>query len=171
MATVSKGKPLDAARNRQLSHVDSRGQVKMVDVGEKEVTHREAIARGSIAIGPTALEAIQSGNVAKGEPLQAARLAGIMAAKRTSDLIPLCHPLPLSHVDVQLEPTECGYEITATVRTEARTGVEMEALMAVASAALTVYDMVKAIDREMVIGEIRLIQKTGGRSGSYRRSE
>ena len=167
MATVSKGKPSDAARNRQLSHVDSRGQVKMVDVGEKEVTHREAIARGSIAIGPTALEAIQSGNVAKGEPLQAARLAGIMAAKRTSDLIPLCHPLPLSHVDVQLEPTECGYEITATVRTEARTG----ALMAVASAALTVYDMVKAIDREMVIGEIRLIQKTGGRSGSYRRSE
>ena len=171
MATVSKGKPSDAARNRQLSHVDSRGQVKMVDVGEKEVTHREAIARGLIAIGPTALEAIQSGNVAKGEPLQAARLAGIMAAKRTSDLIPLCHPLPLSHVDVQLEPTECGYEITATVRTEARTGVEMEALMAVASAALTVYDMVKAIDREMVIGEIRLIQKPGGRSGSYRRSE
>jgi len=171
VATVSKGKPSDDAQKRQLSHVDGRGQVKMVDVGQKEITHREAVARGFIAIGPTALEAIRSGNVAKGEPLQAARLAGIMAAKRTSDLIPLCHSLPLSHVDVQLEPTECGYEITATVRTEARTGVEMEALMAVASAALTVYDMVKAIDREMVIGKIRLIQKTGGRSGSYRRSE
>ncbi|MBE56117.1 MAG: cyclic pyranopterin monophosphate synthase MoaC [Acidobacteria bacterium] len=143
----------------------------MVDVGAKEVTNREAVARGSIAIGSMALEAIRAGSVAKGDPLQAARLAGIMAAKRTSDLIPLCHPLPLSHVDVQLAPTAGGYEITATVRTEARTGVEMEALMAVTSAALTVYDMVKAIDREMVIGEIRLIEKTGGRSGSYRRSE
>ncbi len=143
----------------------------MVDVGAKDVTNRQAVARGTIAISSTALEAIRGGSVAKGDPLQAARLAGIMAAKRTSDLIPLCHPLPLSHVDVQLELTADGYEITATVRTEARTGVEMEALMAVTSAALTVYDMVKAIDREMVIGEIRLIEKTGGRSGSYRRSE
>ncbi len=173
MAIVSNDKPSETApsQGRQLSHVDSRGQVNMVDVGAKEVTNREAVARGSIAIGSMALEAIRAGSVAKGDPLQAARLAGIMAAKRTSDLIPLCHPLPLSHVDVQLAPTAGGYEITATVRTEARTGVEMEALMAVTSAALTVYDMVKAIDREMVIGEIRLIEKTGGRSGSYRRSE
>lgn len=171
MATVSNGKPSEIAPSRQLSHVDSRGRVNMVDVGAKDVTNRQAVARGSIAIGSTALEAIRAGSVAKGDPLQAARLAGIMAAKRTSDLIPLCHPLPLSHVDVQLEPTAGGYEITATVRTEARTGVEMEALMAVTSAALTVYDMVKAIDREMVIGEIRLIEKTGGSSGSYRRSE
>ena len=170
---MSKGKPPETAPSpsRQLSHVDSRGRVNMVDVGAKDVTNRQAVARGSIAIGSTALEAIRAGSVAKGDPLQAARLAGIMAAKRTSDLIPLCHPLPLSHVDVQLEPTAGGYEITASVRTEARTGVEMEALMAVTSAALTVYDMVKAIDREMVISEIRLIEKTGGRSGSYRRSE
>jgi len=168
---VSNGKPSEIAPSRQLSHVDSRGRVNMVDVGAKDVTNRQAVARGSIAIGSMALEAIRAGSVAKGDPLQAARLAGIMAAKRTSDLIPLCHPLPLSHVDVQLAPTAGGYEITATVRTEARTGVEMEALMAVTSAALTVYDMVKAIDREMVIGEIRLIEKTGGRSGSYRRSE
>ena len=143
----------------------------MVDVGAKEVTRREAVARGFIAIGRAGLEAIRSGSVAKGDPLQAARLAGIMAAKRTSELIPLCPPLPVSYVDVQLGPTADGYEVIATVRVEARTGVEMEALMAVTVAMLTVYDMLKAIDREMVIGEIRLIKKTGGRSGAYRRSE
>ena len=142
----------------------------MVDVGRKPVTRREAVARGTITIGPEALQLIRSGRIAKGDPLQAARLAGIMAAKRTADLIPLCHTLPLSHVDVQFTPTAEGYDIEARVRTEARTGVEMEALTAVAAAALTIYDMVKAIDREMVIGEIRLLEKTGGRSGTYRRS-
>ena len=153
-----------------LSHVDADGQVRMVDVGAKAVTSRRAVAQGSIAIGATALEAIRTGRVAKGDPLQAARLAGIMAAKRTADLIPLCHTLPLSHVEIQIAPTAAGYDIEARVRTEARTGVEMEALTAVAAAALTIYDMVKAIDREMVIGEIRLLEKTGGRSGTYRRS-
>ena len=172
MAKTRKRKtPGRVSRTRsRLSHVDTEGRVRMVDVGAKAVTSREAVARGSIAIGTAARQAIRSGRVAKGDPLQAARLAGIMAAKRTADLIPLCHPLPLSHVDVRLEPTDDGYDIEARVRTEARTGVEMEALTAVATAALTVYDMVKALDREMVIGDIRLIEKTGGRSGAYRRS-
>jgi len=142
----------------------------MVDVSAKPVTDREATARGRIRIGAEALDAIRSGRVAKGDPLQAARLAGIMAAKRTSDLIPLCHPLPLSHVDVRLTLLDDGYEIEATARTSAQTGVEMEALTAVSVAALTIYDMVKAMDRGMVIGEIRLIWKRGGRSGEYRRS-
>jgi cyclic pyranopterin phosphate synthase len=151
-----------------LSHVDVEGRVRMVDVSAKPVTDREATARGRIRISAEALEAIRSGRIAKGDPLQAARLAGIMGAKRTSDLIPLCHPLPLSHVDVQLTPLEDGYQIEATARTSARTGVEMEALTAVSVAALTIYDMVKAIDKAMVIGEIRLIAKKGGRSGEYR---
>jgi cyclic pyranopterin phosphate synthase len=141
----------------------------MVDVGAKPATHREAVARGSIAISPDALRQIRGGAVKKGDPLQAARLAGIMAAKQTSALIPLCHPLPLLSVHVELTPTSSGYEIEARVTTDARTGVEMEALTAVAVAALTVYDMVKAVDRSMTIGGIRLISKTGGRSGDYRR--
>ena len=110
---------------------------------------------------------IRSGQVAKGDPLQAARVAGIMAAKRTAELIPLCHPLPLSHVSVDLRPVRTGYVIEARVRTVAKTGVEMEALTAVAVAALTIYDMLKAVDREMVIGEIRLVEKSGGRRGHY----
>ena len=141
----------------------------MVDVSDKAVTSREAVARGSITIAPSALKLIRGGRIAKGDPLQTARLAGIMAAKRTADLIPLCHSLELSHVDVELYPKEDGYEIEARARTAAKTGVEMEALTAVATAALTVYDMVKAVDKAMVIGEIRLIEKTGGRSGAYRR--
>ena len=141
----------------------------MVDVSDKAVTSREAVARGSITIAPNALKLIRGGRIAKGDPLQTARLAGIMAAKRTADLIPLCHSLELSHVDVELYPKEDGYEIEARARTAAKTGVEMEALTAVATAALTVYDMVKAVDKTMVIGEIRLIEKTGGRSGAYRR--
>ena len=141
----------------------------MVDVGRKAVTRREAVARGRIAIAPEALQLIRSGKIAKGDPLQAARLAGIMAAKRTADLIPLCHTLPLSHVEVDLRARPEGYEIEASARTTAQTGVEMEALTAVAAAALTVYDMVKAVDKTMVISEIRLIKKTGGRSGTYRR--
>jgi cyclic pyranopterin phosphate synthase len=153
-----------------LSHADARGRLKMVDVGAKAVTDREAIARGSIAISRAALRVVRSGRVKKGDPLQAARLAGIMAAKQTSLLIPLCHPLPLSGVDLELMPTPRGYDIEARVRTTARTGVEMEALTAVAVAALTIYDMVKAIDKAMVIGDIRLELKSGGRSGVYRRA-
>jgi cyclic pyranopterin monophosphate synthase len=141
----------------------------MVDVGAKPATAREAVARGRISIARPALRLIRAGRLAKGDPLEAARLAGIMAAKRTAELVPLCHPLPLSHVDVTLEPRAGGYEIEARVRTTAQTGVEMEALTAVAVAALTIYDMVKAVDREMVIGEIRLMEKSGGRSGAYRR--
>jgi len=141
----------------------------MVDVGNKPVTDREAIACGTIAMSREARRLIRAGAVKKGDPLQAARLAGIMAAKQTAALIPLCHPLPLSQVDVELMSTARGYAIEARVRTRAQTGVEMEALTAVAVAALTIYDMVKAVDRAMVIGEIRLELKSGGRSGTYRR--
>ncbi len=141
----------------------------MVDVGDKPVTVREAVARGAIRIGARARRAIRAGRVAKGDPLHAARLAGIMAAKRTADLIPLCHPLPLTHVAVEITPRRDGYAIEARVRTVAQTGVEMEALTAVAVAALTIYDMAKALDREMVIGDIRLVAKRGGRSGDYER--
>ncbi len=152
-----------------LTHVDARGRVRMVDVGEKAVTAREAIARGSIAMSAEARRLIRSGRVKKGDPLQTARLAGVLAAKQTSALIPLCHSLPLSGIDVELTPTRRGYDIAARVKTTAQTGVEMEALTAVAVAALTVYDMLKAVDKTMVIGDIRLEYKAGGRSGTYRR--
>ena len=153
---------------KRLTHVDARGRVKMVDVGEKPVTAREAVARGAVAMSAEARRLIRRGEVAKGDPLQAARIAGIMAAKRTSELIPLCHPLPLSAVQVELTPTRTGFTIEARVRTRAQTGVEMEALTAVAVAALTLYDMVKAVDKEMEIGGIRLVEKSGGRTGHYR---
>jgi cyclic pyranopterin phosphate synthase len=143
----------------------------MVDVGDKPVTSREALARGEITMSATALRLIRQGALTKGDPLQAARLAGIMAAKKTAELIPLCHPLPLTHVSVELTPIRRGYRIDARVRTASQTGVEMEALTAVAVAALTIYDMVKAVDKEMVIGGICLIEKTGGRSGHYRRKK
>jgi cyclic pyranopterin phosphate synthase len=142
----------------------------MVDVGAKPATHREAVARGSIRMSREALTLVRSGRVKKGDPLQAARLAGIMAAKQTSALIPLCHPLPLASVSVDLTEAKNGYDIEACVSTTAQTGVEMEALTAVAVAALTVYDMVKAVDKAMVIGNIRLMLKTGGKSGTYRRA-
>ncbi len=143
----------------------------MVDVGGKPVTSREAVARGEITMSAAALRLIRRGEVAKGDPLQTARLAGIMAAKQTSALIPLCHPLPLSHVAVELTPTRRGYRIEASVRTAAQTGVEMEALTAVSVAALTIYDMVKAVDKTMVIGGICVVEKKGGRSGHYRRGQ
>jgi cyclic pyranopterin phosphate synthase len=143
----------------------------MVDVGGKPVTVREAVARGSIALSYRTRRLVGSGALKKGDPLQAARLAGVMAAKQTSALIPLCHPLPLAGIDVDLTPTARGYDIEARVRTTAQTGVEMEALTAVAVAALTIYDMVKAVDKSMVIGDIRLVKKTGGTSGSYRGRE
>ena len=143
----------------------------MVDVGGKPVTDREAVARGQITMSAAALKAIRSGAVKKGDPLQAARLAGIMAAKQTSTLIPLCHPLPLTHVSVELTLTRRGYRIESRVRTSAQTGVEMEALAAVSVAALTIYDMVKAVDKGMVIDDICLVEKRGGRSGHYKRSQ
>ena len=143
----------------------------MVDVGDKAITSREAIARGEIVMSRNALTLIRRGRVAKGDPLQTARLAGILAAKQTSALIPLCHPLMLTHVSVDLIPTPRGYRIESKVRTSGQTGVEMEALTAVAIAALTIYDMVKAVDREMVIGDICLVEKKGGRSGHYRRTK
>jgi len=142
----------------------------MVDVGDKPVTSREAVARGTITMSRETLRLIRRGAVKKGDPLQTARLAGILAAKQTSALIPLCHPLPLSHVQVELTPRARGYDIEARVRTTAQTGVEMEALTAVAVAALTVYDMVKAVDKAMVIGDIRVTFKSGGRSGTYTRT-
>ena len=154
----------------RLSHVDARGKARMVDVGDKPVTVREARARGEIRMSAEALRLVRRGAVAKGDPLQTARLAGVMAAKQTAALIPLCHPLPISHVDVDLIPTRHGYRIESRVRTTAQTGVEMEALTAVSVAALTVYDMVKAVDKAMVITDICLVEKTGGRSGPYRRS-
>jgi cyclic pyranopterin phosphate synthase len=139
----------------------------MVDVSDKPVTAREAIARGRIHIAPAALKLARAGKLPKGGIVEVARLAGVLAAKRTSEAIPLCHPLPLTHVDVLLRPRRDGFEIEARVRTDARTGAEMEALHAVAVAALTVYDMVKAADKEMTISDIRLMRKTGGRSGTY----
>jgi len=158
------------AKRRKLSHVDARGRVTMVDVGDKPVTAREAVARGSITMSREAVRLIRQGAIKKGDPLQAARVAGIMAAKQTAALIPLCHPLPLTNVSVELVPRTTGYDIEARVRTSAQTGVEMEALTAVAVAALTIYDMVKAVDKSMVIGDIRLEFKSGGRSGTYRRA-
>jgi cyclic pyranopterin phosphate synthase len=155
----------------KLSHVDDRGRVRMVDVSAKPETARVAIAEGRITMSAAAVRAIRRRTVAKGDPLQTARLAGIMAAKRTSDLIPLCHPLPLTDVSVELRARRDGYDITASVATVGRTGVEMEALVAVSAAALTLYDMLKAIDRGMTIGPIQLREKRGGRSGVYRRAK
>jgi cyclic pyranopterin phosphate synthase len=150
----------------RLTHVDEAGRLRMVDVSDKAVTVR--VARGRITMSVDALRAVREATLKKGDALQAARLAGIMAAKRTADLIPLCHPLPLSHVDVVLTAERDGYVIEGRARTAAQTGVEMEALTAVSVAALTLYDMVKAVDRKMVIGDIRLVAKSGGRSGDYR---
>ena len=139
----------------------------MVDVSAKPVTAREAVARGRILVAPAALRLAREGRLPKGGITEVARLAGIQAAKRTAEAIPLCHPLPLTHVDVDVRPRRDGFEIEARVRTEARTGAEMEALHAVAVAALTVYDMVKAADRTMTITDVRLVRKAGGRSGEY----
>jgi len=161
------------ARVRRLTNLDRRGRARMVDVSAKAVTRREAIARGEVAMRPETLALIAAGALPKGDVLGVARLAGMMAAKRTADLVPLCHPLPLSHVDVKLTPDRAGSRvlIESRVAVAARTGVEMEALTAVAVAGLTLYDMCKAVDRDMVIGAIRLVRKTGGRSGVYVRAE
>ncbi len=163
-----KGKGRRQKAIPRLSHVDAKGDVRMVDVTDKAVTVREAVARGRITMSAEAVRLIRRGAIKKGDPLQTARLAGIMAAKQTSALIPLCHPLALSHVEVTLTPVRDGYIIEARVRTAERTGVEMEALTAVSVAALTIYDMVKAVDRSMVIGDVKVTEKRGGRSGEYK---
>ena len=160
----------ETSLSSELSHIDSTGKVKMVDVTDKPVSTREAIAKGRINITPAALKIIRSGKTAKGNPLQTARLAGIMAAKRAADLIPLCHQLLLTFVDLKIHSDHLGYEIEACVRTKSETGAEMEALTAVTVASLTIYDMVKAIDRDMEIGQIRLVEKRGGSSGDYKKS-
>ncbi len=151
----------------RLTHLDEAGRPRMVDVTAKAETQREAVARGRVHLQPETLRLIASGQVAKGDVLTTARLAGIMAAKRTHELIPLCHPLLLTDVEVDIRPDRAAscLEIEARARTTGRTGVEMEALVAVAVAALTVYDMVKAVDRGARIGDIRLARKTGGKSG------
>lgn len=149
----------------RLSHLDAAGAARMVDVSAKPVTAREAVARGRIRVSPAAMRLARAGRLRKGAVVEVARLAGIQAAKRTAEAIPLCHPLPLTHVDVDLAPLRDGFAIEARVRTEARTGAEMEALHAVAVAALTVYDMVKAADKAMTITDIALVKKTGGASG------
>src|SRR5712671_1120465 len=159
----------DPATRGTLTHLDRRGRVRMVDVGGKPVTRREALARGAVKMEPATLDAIVSGKLKKGEAIAAARLAGIMAAKRTHELIPLCHQIPLEVVEVEFRPDHGRslLEIQARAVTDARTGVEMEALVAVSAAALTVYDMAKAIDRAMEICAIRLVAKRGGRSGDF----
>jgi cyclic pyranopterin phosphate synthase len=156
-----------SAMRATLTHLDRRGRVRMVDVGEKPVTRREAVARGAVTMKPATL----GGHLKKGEALAAARLAGIMAAKRTHELIPLCHQIPLEVVEVEFRPdTErATLHIQARAATAARTGVEMEALVALSAAALTIYDMAKAIDRAITIESIRLVEKSGGRSGVFRR--
>jgi cyclic pyranopterin phosphate synthase len=153
----------------ELSHLDARGRARMVDVGEKPVTQRVCVARGEVRMAPETLARIAEGRVAKGDALATARIAGIQAAKRTGDWIPLCHPLPLDAVEVELTPDEAGsrVQIEARVQAHARTGVEMEALVAVSASALTLYDMCKAVDRGIAIDAVRLVRKSGGKSGEW----
>ena len=153
----------------KLTHIDEQGRAKMVDTTEKSATTRRAIASGRVLMSAQTIQAIRDHQTPKGDPLETARLAGIIAAKRTAELIPLCHPLPLTHVDVRAELREDCVYLESEVMTHAQTGVEMEALTAVSVAALTVYDMCKALDKAMVIADIRLELKTGGKSGDYLR--
>ena len=153
----------------QLSHVDDQGRIRMVDTGNKEISSRRAVASARVLMNRETVSALREHRTPKGDPLEAARLAGIMAAKRTSDLIPLCHPLPLTHIDVQATVEDEGVTLQAEVSTNAQTGVEMEALTAVSVAALTIYDMCKALEKGMTITDVRLESKTGGKSGSYER--
>lgn len=155
----------------QFSHLDDSGRLRMVDVSSKPVTQRRARAQGEVRASSETIDQVRKNRLAKGNVLEAARLAGVMAAKNTGQWIPLCHPLPLSHVQVELTVTDHGVDIEATTLAEGRTGVEMEALVAVSAAALTIYDMCKAIDRTMEIGNIRLMEKSGGRSGHFIRSD
>ena len=152
----------------KLTHLDESGAARMVDVGSKAITMREAIAEGRITMSPEALTAIRDGSAKKGDVLAVARVAGIMAAKKTSDLIPLCHPVALSSVTVDFDFHDMSIQATATARTMGQTGVEMESLSAVSVALLTIYDMAKALDKGMVISDVRLLAKSGGRSGDWR---
>lgn len=156
---------------KKLTHVTPEGRARMVDVGEKAPSVREAEARGEIRVSREAMALVRAGQSPKGNVIETARIAGILAAKKTSEIIPLCHPLFLDHVDVQIHTATEGFEIRATARTTGKTGVEMEALTAVAAAALTLYDMLKAADRTMVIDNIRLLRKSGGRSGIFVRAK
>ncbi len=157
----------------KLTHIDKKGKARMVDVTAKEITTREAVAKGSVFMQRRTLQAVLANEIKKGDVLGTAKIAGIMAAKKTGDLIPLCHPLNIDSVDILFEPirkTNC-IDITAIAKASGKTGVEMEALAAVSVAALTIYDMCKAMDKGMIISDIRLIKKTGGKSGTYIRTE
>jgi cyclic pyranopterin phosphate synthase len=160
---------LSEERMPRLTHFDKNGRARMVDVSKKRETLREAVVRGSISMNQKTFKSIMSGKIAKGDVLAVAKVAGIMAAKKTSEIIPMCHPLNLSHVQINLFPfeKESRIEIEARVRIKAQTGVEMEGFVAVAVAGLTIYDMCKAIDRGMVLSDIHLVKKTGGKSGTY----
>ena len=157
----------------KLSHLDEQSRARMVDVSEKKVTSRIAVARGVIRMRPETLALILEEKIEKGDVFSVARVAGIMAAKKTSELIPMCHPLNITSVEIELKPQEtpASVEIEATVRVDGKTGVEMEAMTAVSVAGLTIYDMCKAVDREMSIGDIRLVKKSGGKSGTFIRKE
>jgi cyclic pyranopterin phosphate synthase len=156
-----------------LTHIGAAGEAHMVDVGDKVDTHRVALAKGHVRMEPATLDAILAGNAKKGDVLGTARIAGIMAAKKTSELIPLCHPLLLTRITVEIEPDHAlpGLQVAAEVRLKGQTGVEMEALTAVSIACLTIYDMAKALDKAMIIGDVRLVEKSGGKSGDFRRDE
>ena len=155
----------------ELSHLDEQGRVAMVDTSAKETSVRRALASARVLMSPATLQAVRAGRTPKGDPLETARIAGIMAAKRTAELIPLCHPLPLTHVEVRAELTDYGVRIEAEAATRAQTGVEMEALTAAAIAALTVYDMCKAVEKGIRITDVQLEEKTGGKSGDWKRPE
>jgi cyclic pyranopterin monophosphate synthase len=158
------------SENRSLTHFDEAGRARMVDVGDKEITARRAVATGRVNMNADTVELIRTNRVKKGDPLAVAQVAGIMAAKHTHELIPMCHPLMLTKIDLVVELDDAGVTIEATVETRGQTGVEMEALTAVSVAALTVYDMVKAVDRGMVISDIGLQAKSGGKSGTWTRT-
>jgi cyclic pyranopterin phosphate synthase len=158
---------MSGERMTGLTHIDEAGAARMVDVGGKAITAREAVATGRITMSPAAAAAIGAGTAKKGDVLAVARVAGIMAAKRTSDLIPLCHPLPLTKVEIDLAVDATGVTATATASTEGKTGVEMEALTAATVTLLTIYDMAKAIDKTMVLSDIRVVAKSGGKSGNW----
>src|SRR5450830_219140 len=166
----TKAKRAPLMTNTELTHIDPRGQARMVDVSAKNMTERLAIAEGRVVMRKETLDLVLAGNAKKGDVLGAARLAGIMAAKRTHGLIPLCHPLPITKVEIDINPEHSlpGFVVQATVKVTGQTGVEMEALVAVSIACLTIYDMVKAIERGMRIEGIRLLEKRGGKSGDYR---
>ena len=155
--------------SNEFSHLDDEGRARMVDVGDKRKTVRFARAEALVSMSKSLLERLRERTLPKGDPFEVVRIAGIQAAKKTSDLIPLCHPLPLSHVDISLDLTSDGARIETTARTVAETGVEMEALVAASVAALTLYDMCKGVDKSVEIGPVRLLEKTGGKSGDWRR--